>query len=126
MRFLEGVYVDDKKYESAVRFQWNQPPTSEELASLTQPIAKRIGRYIAQPPVAEKRLSLTRNGMVRYQLKIPYHNGTTHVIFEPLNFISKLAALVLLGQALSIQQIIDALVVICAVISLQLVNKNPS
>jgi hypothetical protein len=55
---------------------------------------ERICRYIARPPVAEKRLSLTRNGMVRYQLKTPYHDGTTHVIFEPLDFISKLAALV--------------------------------
>jgi hypothetical protein len=31
---------------------------------------------------------------VRYQLKTPYLDGTTHVIFEPLDFIAKLAALV--------------------------------
>jgi len=37
---------------------------------------------------------MTRNGQVRYELKTPYANGTTHVIFEPLDFISKLAALV--------------------------------
>jgi hypothetical protein len=55
---------------------------------------ERICRYIARPPVAEQRLSLTRNGMVRYELKTPYRDGTTHVIFEPLDFISKLAALV--------------------------------
>lgn len=30
----------------------------------------------------------------RYQLKTPYSDGTTHVIFEPLDFIAKLAALV--------------------------------
>ncbi|ELO3985500.1 TPA: transposase, partial [Klebsiella pneumoniae subsp. pneumoniae Kp001] len=29
-----------------------------------------------------------------YELKTPYRNGTTHVIFEPLDFIAKLAALV--------------------------------
>jgi hypothetical protein len=34
-----------------------------------------------------KRLSLTRNGQVRYELKTPWRNGTTHVIFEPLEFI---------------------------------------
>ncbi len=28
------------------------------------------------------------------QLKTPYSDGTTHVIFEPLDFIAKLAALV--------------------------------
>jgi hypothetical protein len=33
-------------------------------------------------------------GKVRYELKTPYRDGTTHVIFEPLDFIAKLAALV--------------------------------
>ena len=31
---------------------------------------------------------------VRYELKTPYRNGTTHVIFELMDFIAKLAALV--------------------------------
>ena len=39
-------------------------------------------------------MSLTRNGQVRYELKTPYSNGTTHVRFEPLDFISRLVALV--------------------------------
>ena len=51
---------------------------------------ERLCRYITRPPVAEKRLSLTRNAMVRYELKTPYRDGTTHVLFEPLDFISKL------------------------------------
>ena len=44
--------------------------------------------------MSEKRLSLTPNGNIRYQLKTPYRDGTTHVIFEPLDFIARLAALV--------------------------------
>jgi hypothetical protein len=67
---------------------------------------ERLYRYIARPAVSEKRLSLTPNGNVRYQLKTPYReslprersecfgHGTTHVIFEPLDFIARLAALV--------------------------------
>ncbi len=55
---------------------------------------ERLCRYIARPPVSTKRLSMTRNGRVRYELKTPWRNGTTHVIFEPLDFISRLAALV--------------------------------
>jgi len=51
-------------------------------------------RYIARPAVSEKRLALTQNGNIRYQLKTPYKDGTTHVIFEPLDFIARLAALV--------------------------------
>jgi len=37
---------------------------------------------------------MTTEGKVRYELKTPYRNGTTHVIFEPLDFIARLAALV--------------------------------
>jgi hypothetical protein len=33
-------------------------------------------------------------GNIRYQLKTPYSDDTTHVIFEPLDFIAKLAVLV--------------------------------
>ena len=44
--------------------------------------------------MSEKRLALTFNGNIRYQLKTPYRDGTTHVIFEPLDFIAKLAALI--------------------------------
>ena len=60
---------------------------------------ERLCRYVTRPAVSEKRLALTSNGNIRYQLKTPYRDGTTHVIFErggppPLDFIAKLAALV--------------------------------
>ncbi len=73
--------------------------------SATAAICKRLCRYISRPAVSEKRLSLTPNGNVRYRLKTPYReslprersecrgHGTTHVIFEPLDFIARLAAL---------------------------------
>ena len=41
---------------------------------------ERLCRYISRPGVSEKQLSLTSNGNIRYQLKIPYRDGTTHVI----------------------------------------------
>jgi len=44
-------------------------------------------------PDCSERLSLTVQGDIRYTLKRPYRDGTTHVIFEPLTFISRLAAL---------------------------------
>ncbi len=55
---------------------------------------ERLCRYITRPAVSEKRLSLTAQGKVRYELKTSYRDGTTHVIFEPLDFIARLAALV--------------------------------
>jgi hypothetical protein len=39
-----------------------------------------------------ERLSLTAQGHTRYALKTPYRDGTTHVIFEPLDFLARLAA----------------------------------
>ena len=55
---------------------------------------ERLCRYITRPAISTKRLSMTRNGRVRYELKTPWRNGTTHVIFEPLDFISRLVSLV--------------------------------
>lgn len=55
---------------------------------------EHLARYVARPPVATERLSLTESGQVRCALKTPYRDGTTHVIFEPEDFIARLAALV--------------------------------
>ena len=55
---------------------------------------ERLCRYITRPAVSTKRLSMTRNGRVRYELKTPWRNGTTHIIFEPLDFVSRLVSLV--------------------------------
>ena len=55
---------------------------------------ERLCRYISRPAVATERLSQTADGRIRYTLKTPYRDGTTHVLFEPLDFLSRLAALV--------------------------------
>jgi hypothetical protein len=60
---------------------------------------ERLYRYITRSGVSEKRLAITTYPKVRYQLKTSYRDGTTgdrrsHVIFEPLDFIARLAALV--------------------------------
>ena len=55
---------------------------------------ERLCRYITRPAVSEQRIAFTPSGNIRYELKSPYRDGTTHVIFEPLDFIARLAALV--------------------------------
>ena len=55
---------------------------------------ERLCRYISRPAIATERLALTPRGNVRYRLKTPYRDGTTHIILEPLDFIARLAALV--------------------------------
>jgi hypothetical protein len=49
-----------------------------------------LARYVARPPLATERLALTGSGQVRYTLKSPYRDGTTHVIFEPEDFMARL------------------------------------
>jgi hypothetical protein len=41
---------------------------------------EHLARYVARPPVATERLSLTEGGLVRCALKTPYRDGTTHII----------------------------------------------
>ena len=38
-------------------------------------------------------MAFTPDGDIRYELKTPYRDGTTHVIFEPLDFMARLAAI---------------------------------
>jgi hypothetical protein len=55
---------------------------------------ERLCRYISRPAISEQRLSMTQHGQVRYELKTPYRDGTTHVFFSSTDFIGKLAALI--------------------------------
>lgn len=55
---------------------------------------ERLCRYIARPAVSTHRLERLPDGTLSYELKTPYKNGTTHVVFEPLDFIARLADLV--------------------------------
>jgi hypothetical protein len=41
---------------------------------------ERLCRYISRSAVSEKRLSQTSAGNIRYKLKTPYSDGTTHVV----------------------------------------------
>ena len=55
---------------------------------------ERICRYAGRPPVATERLSLLPDGRLIYRLKRRWRDGTTHMIFEPIELVEKLAALV--------------------------------
>jgi hypothetical protein len=46
------------------------------------------------PALGLERLSTNAAGQIVYQLKNPFRDGTTHVLFSPQDFIAHLAALV--------------------------------
>jgi hypothetical protein len=55
---------------------------------------ERLCRYAGRPPLATERLSLLPDGRLLYRLKRRRRDGTTHVIYEPLELMERLAALV--------------------------------
>lgn len=55
---------------------------------------ERVCRYMARGPIAQERLSVDGDGLVVLELKRAFGDGTTHVLFEPQDFIARLAALV--------------------------------
>jgi hypothetical protein len=107
---LDGVYTFD---DEATRFHCVKAPTSADMQSLLDRI---IRRTINQPkPFTVNqdgfslnaavsclphqrdrldRLSTEANGRVIYELKCPFKDGTTHFVFEPLECLAKLAALI--------------------------------
>ena len=55
---------------------------------------ERLCRYSARPAAGVPRLSLSSTGKVLYTLKTSNRDGPTQVVFEPVDFIARLAALV--------------------------------
>ena len=54
---------------------------------------ERITRYALRPPVAQERLGWTDEGQVRLELRHPWSDGTTHLLFDPVELLERLAAL---------------------------------
>ena len=54
----------------------------------------RLCRYLLRPPIASDRLSSKPDGRLLFRLKKPWRDGTRHILFEPIELLEKLAALV--------------------------------
>jgi hypothetical protein len=55
---------------------------------------ERLCRYAARPPLALERLAWRDDRSLVYRLRHRWRDGTTHVVFEPLELIERLAMLV--------------------------------
>ena len=55
---------------------------------------ERLCRYVTRTAICLERLTVRTDGKIQYELKNPFRNGTTHILFSPLDFLSKFAALV--------------------------------
>ena len=63
-------------------------------SSGTRPdVPTRADRYLLRPPIAHERLALRPDGKILVTLKIPWRDGTTHLCFEPITLLERLATL---------------------------------
>ena len=58
-----------------------------------RPRLEQLCRYLLRPTVAEDRLRLTADGRVLLELKSEWADGTSHLLFEPVELLEQLAAL---------------------------------
>jgi Putative transposase len=54
---------------------------------------ERLCRYVLRPPFAQERLRQRSDGRVALELKRAWHDGTRELVFEPLEFLERLAAM---------------------------------
>ena len=54
---------------------------------------ERVFCYRARPPIAEQRLRVSGECSVVYALNRPFSDGTIHELFEPIDFVACLVAL---------------------------------
>ena len=55
---------------------------------------ERLCHYLLRPPLAQGRLERLPDGGVLYTLAHPWSDGTRQLLFQPLELLEKLAALV--------------------------------
>jgi len=54
---------------------------------------ERLCRYVLRPPFAQERLRLRSDGRVALELKMAWRDGAREPVFEPLEFLERLAAI---------------------------------
>jgi len=53
---------------------------------------ERLCRYVARPPIATERLEQRSDGRLLYRLKHRWRDGTTHMVFTPMELMEKVAS----------------------------------
>ncbi len=55
---------------------------------------RKLVEYMARAPLLNERLELLPDGKVKLKLKNLWHDGTSHLVLTPSEFLEKLAAIV--------------------------------
>jgi len=83
---------------------FNQPPCADNngfslhaavrCGANDRQALEQLCRWITRPALANERVQTNAAGQVVLKLKIPWRDGTTHLVMSPLEFMQRLAALV--------------------------------
>jgi hypothetical protein len=79
---LQGLEGDPNGAARAGGFSLH---AGSDIAPHQRPKLEHLCRYMSRPLVATERMVMTSSGHVRYALKTPYRDGTTHIVIEPLD-----------------------------------------
>jgi hypothetical protein len=55
---------------------------------------EQVCAYVLRPTVAQDRLSVTADGQVLLRFRQPWRDGTAHLVFDPVEFLGRLAVLI--------------------------------
>jgi hypothetical protein len=55
---------------------------------------ERLCRYLGRPPIAQERLECLPDGRIRYTMKKAWRDGTKAIVFQPMDLIARLCAMV--------------------------------
>ena len=84
-----GVQDDPSSHRTGHEFDLHAKQAARDRAGL-----ERLARYVLRAPLAQGRLELEPDGRILLQMKRSWRDGTTGMVFEPLDFLAKLTALV--------------------------------
>lgn len=65
-----------------------------QILAHERPQLAKLLRYTARPPIALERMSEREDGKILYRLKTIYSDGTTHILFDPVELVEKVVALI--------------------------------
>ena len=73
---------------------WHRSTAPSPVRSMNEPSSNECAVTSLEAPKPQERLCIDGDGLVVLELKRAFSDGTTHVLFEPQDFIARLAALV--------------------------------
>ncbi|MFN7725580.1 MAG: transposase [Rubrivivax sp.] len=68
---------------------WFSLHAAVRVEALDRKRLEQLCRYIARPALSDERIQLNATGQVELKLKTPWHDGTTHLVMNPLEFMQR-------------------------------------